>query len=439
MDPKRIKLLKEYDGNPAGSILEISEEAEYNVLKTACIAIDYSATDEAAQLLADQKNQTSQDSLMKNISKEFTRLIAESASKDNGIKINVQVDPEKKEKAFECLGEQLQAVRAKATGNISVDQGNRLDSVTKAALGNNELVDTEGGFLVQQDFQDDLFQVTMDTAVLASRVNTVQVAGNGIKWNELAATYTRTAGSHAVEVYWAAEASSVTASTPKFNRREMQLEKMMGNYYATDEMMEDAPALSGMVSGWFQKHFGFKLDGGIYAGTGAGQMKGIMNSDALVTVAKETSQTAATVVAANVVKMFSRFQGNITSSVWLINPDVFPQLPLMTIGDQPIFVPPGGFSEAPYGTLLGRPILPFEHCETLGTKGDIALVDPTEYLMIQKGGIKSASSMHVQFLTEQMAFRYSLRVNGDTKWSDELTPAKGSATRSPYVVLAVRA
>jgi len=128
-----------------------------------------------------------------------------------------------------------------------------------------------------------------------------------------------------------------------------------------------------------------------------------------------------------------------SNAVWLINNDVFPQLPLMTIGDQPIFVPPAGFAEAPYGTLFGRPILPFEHCKTLGTVGDIALVDPSEYLMINKGGIKANSSIHVQFLTEQTCFRYSLRVNGDTKWSKTLTPAQGSNTRSPYVVLATRA
>jgi hypothetical protein len=44
-------------------------------------------------------------------------------------------------------------------------------------------------------------------------------------------------------------------------------------------------------------------------------------------------------------------------------------------GGVPVYLPPGGLSHAPFGTLMGRPVMPLEFCETLGTEGDIVLAD----------------------------------------------------------------
>ena len=55
---------------------------------------------------------------------------------------------------------------------------------------------------------------------------------------------------------------------------------------------------------------------------------------------------------------------------------------------------------------------------------------------IEKGGIESASSIHVQFLTDETTFRFVYRFDGGPMWSSTLTPFKGSNTQSPFVVLA---
>jgi HK97 family phage major capsid protein len=80
-----------------------------------------------------------------------------------------------------------------------------------------------------------------------------------------------------------------------------------------------------------------------------------------------------------------------------------------------------------------------EHASTLGTVGDIALVDLSQYLLIDKGGMNSASSIHVRFLNDEMTFKFTLRIDGQPIWNSALTPAKGSNTQSPFVVLATRA
>ena len=108
-------------------------------------------------------------------------------------------------------------------------------------------------------------------------------------------------------------------------------------------------------------------------------------------------------------------------------------------GGVPVYMPAGGLSAAPYDTLYSRPVLPVEHCAALGTVGDILFADFGQYLLADKGGIQSASSIHVQFLTDETVFRFLYRVDGQPLWHAPLTPASGGSTRSPFVSLATRA
>jgi HK97 family phage major capsid protein len=87
---------------------------------------------------------------------------------------------------------------------------------------------------------------------------------------------------------------------------------------------------------------------------------------------------------------------------------------------------------------MGRPVLPVEYCDNLGDLGDICFVDLKQYQMITKGGIRSDSSMHVNFTTADNCFRFIWRVDGQSKWNGTLTPFNGGAAVSPFVVLEAR-
>ena len=132
------------------------------------------------------------------------------------------------------------------------------------------------------------------------------------------------------------------------------------------------------------------------------------------------------------------------NSVWLINQDIEPDLHTMSIavgtGGIPVYMPANGLSQQPYGTLYGRPVLPIWQCQTLGTAGDIILADMSQYLLAEKGGIQSASSIHVKFQYDETAFRFVMRLDGQPWWNSALTPFKGGATKtlSPFVVLESR-
>lgn len=345
---------------------------------------------------------------------------------------------------FHSLGEQLQAVaRAALQPHAPVDE--RLLQI-QAATGASEIVGSDGGFLVQTDISNDLLTEVFADAVLAPLAQERQVGAgfNGTKFNVIDET-SRATGSRfgGVRAYWTAEGGQKNASRPKFRQEELTLQKLAGLYVATDELLADTVALESFVRPAFVSEFAFMVDDAMVRGTGAGMPLGILNSPALVTVAKETGQSADSVLYENLIAMFGRLSPrSVSKAQWFVNQGLYAQFPsmVMTIGTGgvPVFLPPGGLTQAPFGTMLGRPITVIEQASAPGDVGDIMLADWNEYLLLRKGTIEQASSIHVYFDTDETAFRWVLRINGRPMRQSALTPYKGSATTSPFITLAAR-
>jgi HK97 family phage major capsid protein len=350
--------------------------------------------------------------------------------------------------AFKSLGEQLLSVRSAALNPSAVDR--RLLALNAAASGAQELVGTDGGYLVQGDFSTVLLERLHSTGAVMSRVRRIPIGPNSnrLQMNRVAES-SRATGSRwgAVRVYNTAEAGSLTGARPKFEPFNLELEKYAGLFYATNEMMQDAMQLGAIASTAFAEEFDIVLSNEVVRGNGAGQMLGIIPGDTAagptVQVSKEAGQAAATIVPENIFKMVSRLTpDSLANAVFFINQDVWPALFTLSLsvgtGGVPVFLPPGGISAAPFGTLLGRPIVPIEQCATLGTVGDIILADLSKYLVIEKGGVQTDTSIHVAFTTDETAFRFILRTNGAPMFKTTITPFKGSNTQGDFVVLETR-
>jgi HK97 family phage major capsid protein len=133
------------------------------------------------------------------------------------------------------------------------------------------------------------------------------------------------------------------------------------------------------------------------------------------------------------------------ASVWLTHPDAAQQLEFMFFNDdttnkRPIYLPANQVVASPFGILYGRPVIPFEFMPDFGDQGDIGLFDLSQYATLTKagGGIKTASSIHVRFLFEETAFRFTTRIDGRSLWTSPKEDLNGDTTRSPFVVLASR-
>lgn len=321
-------------------------------------------------------------------------------------------------------------------------------NVKAAATGLNEGLPAEGGFLVGTDFVGGLIQKVYENSAIAKLCAKVSISStsNSIKMNGINET-SRAAGSRygGVLGYWIAEAGSTTATKPAFRQIDLVLKKLGVLAYATDELIADASALESVVSACVVGELDFMLQDSLINGNGAGKPLGILQSPCLVTVTKETGQEADSIVFENISKMWARMWApSRPKTVWLINQEIEPQLDKLAIpvgtGGMPVYMPPGGISGAPYGTIKGRPVIPIEQAAGLGDAGDIILADFSQYLLADKGGVQAASSMHVSFTTDEMVYRFIYRVDGQPIWNAALTPFKGTSnTLSPFVTLGARA
>jgi HK97 family phage major capsid protein len=247
-----------------------------------------------------------------------------------------------------------------------------------------------------------------------------------------------------IQAFWQYEASLYTGTKPKFREMQLVANKLTGLCYATEEQLADGMALEAYINEAFPDEFAFKIDDAVINGPGAGAPLGINTSAAPIVIAKESGQAAATIVTSNILKMWARLYGRSRqNAVWFVNQDIEPQLYPLTLGSGTavilLYTPPGvNGNGAPYGLLMGRPVIPIEQAATLGTQGDMMLTDASQYILGTKGGVRADSSIHVAFLTGEQAFRFMLRLDGQPMWKKPLTPKNGSNTLSPFVTLATR-
>lgn len=344
---------------------------------------------------------------------------------------------------FRNLGEQLMAVRQAAVDPTHMDK--RLYEV-RAPLGAEVATPSEGGYLMETQYSGVLWQRVYEQGEILRRCFKVPIGdqADSVVINGIDET-SRATGSRwgGVRAYWVEEGGTITASQPVFRRMTLAPKKLAVLVYATSEMLRNPRALEGIVSQVVPQEIMFMAENACFIGTGAGQPQGIMNAACRVDVAIESGQLADTVVLQNVNKMWSRLWARSrANAMWMINQDVEPQLDELALnigaGGVPVYLPSGGVADAPYARLKGRPVIPFEYCDTVGDLGDIVLADWSQYVISDRGAISAASSIHVQFLTDQTAFRFLYEIDGQPLWNAVLTPMNSTTTLSPFVGLAAR-
>lgn len=350
---------------------------------------------------------------------------------------------------FRHFGEFARAVRNGSAKNAAVGNIDPRLLVNAPTSFSQEGVGADGGFLVPPEYSQAIMRQVMGEDTLLSMCDELQTARNSIAIPQDVTTPYGTSG---IQAYWEGEAAQYTQSKPQFKLKQERLSKLTALVPVDEEMLEDAPLIGSYLNLKAPEVMTSKVNDAIINGTGAGQPLGFMNSGALITVAKETSQVADTIVAENIDKMWSRMRAKFwRNAVWLINQDIMPELDNMVrlvknvagtenVGGVPAYMPPNGLSASPYGTLKGRPVIPVEGMQTLGDLGDIALVDLSQYMAATKaGGIRSDVSVHLWFDYDVTAFKFRFRLAGSPWFDSAVTPKNSTNTLSPFVTLAARA
>lgn len=332
---------------------------------------------------------------------------------------------------FADIGEFAVAVKNSYIGNVT---DGRL--LAQNPTNSHQENGSSDGFMVPAQMRTDIWRLVLNEQSLFNMVTAEDTNSNQV---DMLRDETTPWGGLGLKAYWGPELGELKASRLETSKDSLKLQKLHVLAEASDELLEDAPRLTSRLTNDAARAITWKLDEGIFDGNGTGMPEGLLQSGALVSQAKEAGQAADTITAANVLKMYSR-QMDILNSVWIANSNTFPQLATMTIGDQPMYTPPLGLEGAPFGRLMGRPIIYSEHSKTIGDQGDLVFASMRNYYMIKKAsGVKFAESMHLFFDRAAMAFRWTVRVNGQTFMSKPVTPNNGVDTKSHFVTLAERA
>ena len=336
-----------------------------------------------------------------------------------------------KNNGFKGFGEFLGAVKKAAGGEIDKRFVNTMSTG----------VDAEGGFLVPDEFMTDVTKRLESDESLLARTKQFVVSSNNLTlpkdesqpWNG------------GVSANWVGENAQISASTPNtLSEASFKLNKIAALVHITEELSSDAVALESYMRGMVPGAIMHKINEAIISGNGIGKPAGILGSSFKIEVAKESGQDADTIVARNVIKMYSRMlPASRGQAVWYVNAGCEEQLRTMKDDNGNfIYLAAGSqLNQSPYALLLGRPVIPMlGSLPALGEAGDIIFADLSYYYSIVKaGGMKQAVSSHLKFDYDVQSFKFTMRVDGKIPFSTPVSTQFGGYTMSAFVTLADRA
>jgi HK97 family phage major capsid protein len=300
-----------------------------------------------------------------------------------------------------------------------------------------------GGYLVPEEFMAKIEVKRLENSIVRPRATKIPMSATTIRIPVVDVSSHASNFFGGVTIYRPDEAGTITASRPKFARVELNLHKIAGLVYVTSELLSDSPiSVEPLLTDMFGMAAGATEDWDYLRGTGSNEPMGAFhtNNPSLISCTRTTSSQ---INWDDIVNMWARLHPSChANAVWLAAIDCFPQLATMSMpvgtGGVPVWLPANAGSASPYGTLLGKPLILTEKMNTMGTTPDIGLVDFTQYWIAQKAGgnLKMASSMHVSFTTDETAFRFTMRYDGQPSWRSALTPQNSGDTLSPFVTVA---
>lgn len=337
-----------------------------------------------------------------------------------------------KDGGFRSLGEFLARVRKACDGEV-------LDGRLKTAGHMTGSEDSQGGFLIPEQWADEIYHAALEGAIVRPRATVFTIKGDSFKVRKLHESDRSSNIFGGITFSWVTEGGekATVVTKPSLGECELSLKKLVGGCFASNELEDDYGTLGEFMRLAFGQAIRFIEDDYFINGNGVGQPMGILNANCLIPVPRQT---------ANIVEWrdFGRMAQRLLPdswerAVWLLNPDVLDRL----------FEAPAPFANAvpvldlSNRTLWNRPFIVTEKCPSLGTLGDVTLADfgAGHYLIADKEmGIWASRHVdygegHYGFRTDETFWKVVLRVDGQPLMSQAITPYKGANSLSPFVAL----
>jgi len=180
----------------------------------------------------------------------------------------------------------------------------------------------------------------------------------------------------------------------------------------SDEILRDCPNIVDNVSGMVGQSFGWTIDDAILYNTASLVDTSVTGSNCASTVS--ISNVAANLTTKNIKDFESKLAPSYKANAeWYMGLDSWAAIEDLvarsSTGGYPVLA--RNLDEAEKRTLLGHKVNIMEQSPALGSTGSIILADLAQQAVITKGGLLGAMSIHVQFLTVQNTYRWTIRLN----------------------------
>jgi HK97 family phage major capsid protein len=474
--PKMVayKLLKDMGSNKAGDVVHLSEDIGDELKKCGMCEhakeedMNGEVTDEVE--MGDEPVSTVSNSVTEKLASVVEKTVAQTIAKERAKQSAKPVAAaEVKVKPYKTTGSYVQGIvkclrnpndlteknKVMAYQNEAARRWNKMGVQVKSPLGINEGTNSQGGYLVNPQFSDDVYAIPHTQINLADMAEPIEAKSN--VYNQRFINESSLANGSifgGLNMVATAEGASLTSSLPAWSNVAFTLQKLAVFMYYTSEVIEDASyPLAAELDEYAKKAFLYGINTQIVQGS---TLEGFLNTPALVTVTSSTNDTAwhttpsTALTYADIANMWAQVYPDCKTSpkgVWLYHPSLDLCLSSMTYtfsGANPAWglqydaqkgLEGNGSgaegSGAPH-KLFGKDAFPCWACSAPGVAGDILYVDFGTVRNFRKPFRVEVSSEY-QFGTDQIAIRFINRLDCRTIFRNKVTGPNGTQSFSAIV------
>ena len=329
-------------------------------------------------------------------------------------------DPEKDRAEWRSLGEFVRTVI-----NNPRDKRLRGRETESRTTGEQEMdSDSAGGYLVPDQFVDEILTVDPDEALVRPRARVLQ-QGSDAPLHVPALKYSGNNMFAGATVSWIDEGAEKPQTDLEFKRITLNPHEVAAHVEVTDKLLRNANIIEDIVRNQLRAALLDAEEKEFLTGDGSGKPTGIIGHSATVSIDRDSSDE---VKYEDLVKMYEKFRGR--NGIWIANRNVLPQLMQMQDPEGHYIWQPNAREGRP-APLFGRNLYFTEHLPELDDDdGDIILVDLSQYLISDGAGIAIDASPHVKFTNNITVIKAFKTVDGKP-WLEGALP-DGT---SPFVQL----
>jgi len=335
---------------------------------------------------------------------------------------------------FSSLGEFLVAIRRHTDGKQA--SGKLTTWVQKVQ---SESTDSAGGFLVPEQFATEIYGAVMEASIVRSRAIGHKMLSDTLNIPVLVDSDRSSSIFGGITTSWLEEAGDKTTgeTDPVLGNLKLTAKELVASTYVGNNLEDDYEGgarkpFEDFIKIAFGRAIAFEEDDAFIWGNGVGQPLGIMNSSGIITPARAG---IGKVDITDIGTLASRLlPGSWASAVWMISQSVLLEYVNMTAS--------AANSQSVVNlntmTILGRPIIVTEKCQTAATLGDIILADWKNGYVVGDRQLEIAGSRDVPsggFLDNKTFWRIVMRVDGQPVLNAAITPRRGGSTLSHFVAL----